>query len=61
MSRQVNEAQAVPDDADTAAAIIMRKVAAGARTIVVPWQFAVIRGFANLLPRALLRRILSRV
>jgi short-subunit dehydrogenase len=61
MSRQVKEAKPFLMDADTAAAIIKRRVAAGARTIVVPWQFAVIRGFANLLPRALLRRILSRV
>lgn len=61
MSRQVKEAKPFLMDADTAAAIIKRRVAAGARTVVVPWQFAVIRGFANLLPRALLRRILSRV
>lgn len=61
MSRSVKEAKPFLMDPDTAAAIIKRKVAAGARTIVVPWQFAVIRGFANLLPRALLRRILSRV
>ena len=61
MSRQVKEAKPFLMDADTAAAIIKRRVAAGARTIVVPWQFAVIRGVANLLPRALLRRILSRV
>lgn len=61
MSRQVKEAKPFLMDADTAAAIIKRRVAAGARAIVVPWQFAVIRGFANLLPRALLRRILSRV
>ena len=32
-----------------------------ARTIVVPWQFGVIRGFAGLLPRGLLRLILSRL
>lgn len=61
MSRQVKEAKPFLMDADTAAAIIKRKVEAGARTIVVPWQFAVIRGLANLLPRALLRGILSRV
>ena len=61
MSRSVTEPKPFLMDADTAAAIIKRRVAAGARTIVVPWQFAVIRGFANLLPRALLRRILSRV
>lgn len=61
MSRQVIEPKPFLMTADTAAAIIKRRVEAGARTIVVPWQFAVIRGLANLLPRALLRRILSRV
>ena len=61
MSRSVTEPKPFLMDADTAAAIIKRRVAAGPRTIVVPWQFAVIRGVANLLPRALLRRILSRV
>jgi short-subunit dehydrogenase len=60
MSRSVKEAKPFLMDADTAAAIIKRRVAAGARTIVVPWQFAVIRCVANLLPRALLRGILSR-
>jgi len=61
MSRSVTEPKPFLMDADAAAAIIKRRVAAGARTIVVPWQFAVIRGIADLLPRALLRRILSRV
>ena len=61
MSRSVTEPKPFLMDADTAAAIIIRKVDAGARTIVVPWQFAVIRGVANLFPRALLRAILSRV
>ena len=61
MSRKVVEAKPFLMRAEVAAAIIVRKINAGARTIVVPWQFAVIRGFANLLPRALLRAILSRV
>ena len=61
MSRKVVEPKPFLISADAAAAIIARKIAAGARTIVVPWQFAAIRGFANLLPRALLRRILSRL
>jgi short-subunit dehydrogenase len=59
MSRKVIEPKPFLISADTAAAIIVRKLAAGARTIVVPWQFAVIRGFAGLLPRPLLRLILS--
>jgi short-subunit dehydrogenase len=61
MSRKVIEPKPFLISADTAAAIIVRKLAAGARTIVVPWQFAVIRGFAGLLPRPLLRLILSRL
>ena len=46
--------------ADAAAAIITRKITARARTIVVPWQFAVIRGLTGLLPRALVRWVLAR-
>jgi len=61
MSRKVIEPKPFLISADAAAAIIVRKLAAGARTIVVPWQFAVIRGFAGLLPRPLLRLILSRL
>jgi short-subunit dehydrogenase len=60
MSQQVTEPKPFLMDADTAAGIIARRIAAGARTIVVPWQFAVIRGIAALLPRALLRLILAR-
>jgi hypothetical protein len=61
MSRQVTEPKPFLMDADAAARIITRRIAAGARTIVVPWQYAVIRGLAALLPRALLRWVLSRV
>jgi short-subunit dehydrogenase len=61
MSQQVTEPKPFLMSADAAAKIIARKIAAGARTIVVPWQFAVIRGVTSLLPRALLRLILSRV
>jgi hypothetical protein len=46
--------------ADAAAAIIARGIARRKRRIVVPWQFGVIRGFAELLPRSLLRWIVSR-
>jgi short-subunit dehydrogenase len=61
MSRSVTEPKPFLMNADTAAHIIVRRLAAGARTIVVPWQFAVIRAFTALLPRALLRLILARV
>jgi short-subunit dehydrogenase len=60
MSRQVTEPKPFLMSADDAARIITRKIAKGARRIVVPWQFSVIRGFTRLLPRALLRLILSR-
>lgn len=61
MSQQVTEPKPFLMDADVAAKIIARKIAAGDRTIVVPWQFAVIRAVAGLLPRALLRLVLARV
>lgn len=60
MSQSVMQPKPFLMSAEDAAAIIIRKIEAGARTIVVPWQFAVLRSIANLLPRALLRRILSR-
>ena len=46
--------------ADAAAAVIARGIAARKRVIVVPWQFAVMRAFTDLLPRALVRWVLSR-
>ena len=61
MSRKVTEPKPFLMSADAAAAIIARKIAARTRTIVVPWQFAVIRGLAGLLPRVLLRLFLKRV
>lgn len=60
MSRQVPQAKPLLMTADVAAAIITRRIAKGARRIVVPWQFAVIRAASNLLPRALVRAILGR-
>jgi len=60
MSRQVTEPKPFLISADKAAAIIARGIARNARTIVLPWQFAVIRALTSLLPRALLRRVLSR-
>jgi short-subunit dehydrogenase len=61
MSRQVTEPKPFLMSADKAAAVIARGIDARARTIVLPWQFAVIRALTNLLPRAVLRRVLSRV
>ena len=60
MSRKVTEAKPFLMTADAAATLITRKIAAGATTIVVPWQFAVIRALTGLLPRALVRWVLSR-
>ncbi len=61
MSRKVTEPKPFLMTADAAARVIARGIAAGARVIVVPWQFAVMRAFTNLLPRAVLRWVLSRV
>ena len=60
MSRAVPEPKPFLMPADAAARAIVRGIATGKRRIVVPWQFAVIRCIARLLPRALLRAILSR-
>jgi short-subunit dehydrogenase len=60
MSRQVTEPKPFLMNADKAAGIIARGVAVHARTIVLPWQFRVIRALTGLLPRAVLRRVLSR-
>ena len=60
MSRQVPPPKPFLMTADDAARAIARGIARGKRRIVVPWQFAVIRGFARLLPRAWLAAILSR-
>jgi short-subunit dehydrogenase len=60
MSRQVTEPKPFLMSADKAAAIIVRGIERKARTIVLPWQFAVIRGLTSLLPRAILRGVLSR-
>ena len=61
MSRKVNEPKPFLMDADKAARIIVRRVAVGARTIVVPWQFQVMRAFTDFLPRAMVRWVMSRV
>jgi short-subunit dehydrogenase len=60
MSRKVTEPKPFLMDADKAARVIARRVAAGARVIVVPWQFTVVRAFSDLLPRALVRWVMSR-
>lgn len=60
MSRKVKEAKPFLITADAAAAVIARGIAAKRRVIVVPWQFAVIRALTDLLPRALVRWVLSR-
>jgi len=60
MSRKVTEPKPFLMDADKAAKIIALKIALGAAVIVVPWQFRVIGAFTSLLPRALVRFVLSR-
>lgn len=60
MSRRVPESKPFLMTAEACAAVIVRKIAAKKRVIVVPWQFAVIRAVTGLLPRALVRWVLSR-
>ena len=61
MSRGVTEPKPFLMQADKAARIIARDIALGARVIVVPWQFRVIRGITSFMPRALLRWVMSRL
>jgi short-subunit dehydrogenase len=61
MSRSLSEPRPFLIGADAAAAIIARKIERGARRIVVPWQFAVIRAASGFVPRALIRAVLSRI
>jgi short-subunit dehydrogenase len=61
MSRSLDESRPFLIGADEAAAIIARKIERGKRRIVVPWQFAVIQRLANLLPRWILRAVLTRM
>jgi short-subunit dehydrogenase len=60
MSRQVTEPKPFLMTPDAAAAVIKRGIAAQKPVIVVPWQYGVMRAMTDLLPRALLRWILSR-
>lgn len=60
MSRKVTEPKPFLMTADAAAKIISRRVARGDATIVVPWQFRVIRAATNLLPRFVLHWALAR-
>lgn len=59
MSRQVPEPKPFLISATHAAAIIARRIDAGAARIVVPWQFTVLRGLARVLPRAILHAVLG--
>lgn len=61
MSRQVADPKPFLISADKAASIIAHGIARHERTIVLPWQFAVIRALTGLLPRAVLRWTLSRI
>jgi short-subunit dehydrogenase len=60
MSQSLKEPRPFLIGADAAAAMIARRIERGARRIVVPWQFAVIRAAAGLVPRAVVRAILTR-
>ena len=58
MSQSLDEPRPFLIGADAAAAIIARRIERGARRIVVPWQFAVIRAAAGFVPRAIIRAVL---
>ena len=57
MSQGLTEPRPFLITADKAATIIARRLERGARSIVLPWQFAVIRVLAGLLPGFLVRAV----
>ena len=59
MSQGLKQPRPFMISADEAAAIIAKKVARGARHIIVPWPFAVMAAVAKIIPRALVRAILA--
>jgi short-subunit dehydrogenase len=60
MSRSVDEPRPFLITAEKAAKIVTRKIEARAASIVVPWQFAVLRTATAWLPRTLIRAVLAR-
>lgn len=61
MSRSLKEPRPFLLDADAAARIIARRVARGARIIVLPWQFRIIQAVVNLVPGVIIRAVLGHV
>jgi short-subunit dehydrogenase len=59
MSQGLKEPRPFLVGADAAAKIIARRIERGARRIVVPWQFAAIGIAAKLIPRPVVRALLS--
>ena len=57
MSQGLTEPKPFLVSAEAAAAIIARKLDHGAKRIVLPWQFVVIRVICGLLPRVLVRAV----
>ena len=57
MSQGLTEPRPFLLSAEAAAAIIVRKLGHGAKRIVLPWQFVVIRVISGLLPRILVRAV----
>jgi short-subunit dehydrogenase len=60
MSQSVTEPKPFLMQADRAAAVIKRKIARGARHVVVPWQYAAIGALSRIVPKFLVRAILSK-
>lgn len=60
MSRSLTEPKPFLISPDQAARVIVRKVARGARRVIVPWQFALICFAARLVPRPIMRAVLRR-
>ncbi|GAA0565538.1 SDR family NAD(P)-dependent oxidoreductase [Rhizomicrobium electricum] len=60
MSQSVTEPKPFLMTPEKAAAVIKRKVARGARQVVVPWQYAAIGALSRVVPKFLVRAILSK-
>jgi short-subunit dehydrogenase len=61
MSRQIDEPKPFMLTAEAAAAIVIRKIEAGAARIVIPWPFRIISTASHLVPRAITRFVMRRL
>jgi short-subunit dehydrogenase len=61
MSRQIDDPKPFILTAEHAAAIVIRRIEAGAAAIVIPWPFHIVSIASRLMPRALTRFVIRRL